>query len=110
MNHRGRFQAQGEYIEESEAWAQKIPLFHSVAIQLLDKLKNKISTSEKEKRVIAFEKCQEFIDRASNNGGVNVKHMGQPLIKSFPKKFKERVDLEVNKGIAFIKKEAYGKN
>lgn len=102
MNHRGRIQAQGESLEESESWAQNIALLHADGIGLLADLKNKISEKERLIRERAFKQCRECIDTASRNNGINVDDMGKPFIKSFPKNYKERVDLEVRKGIAFV--------
>lgn len=101
--HRGRFQAQGVKLEESENWAQELPLKTIDGRKLLDLLRLKISTKDATTRKLAFEKCLEFINRAHSNGGIDVKASGKPLIKSFPKSSIERVDLEVNSGIAFVK-------
>lgn len=101
--HRGRFQAQGIKLEESENWAQELPLKTIDAKKLLTALKSKISIKDAKKRKVAFDKCHEFIDRAHLYGGVDVQTSGKPLIKSFPRSSIERVDLEVNSGIAFIK-------
>lgn len=104
MNHRGRFQAQGNSLEESESWAQDIALLHSEGAILLSTLENKISKKERILRGLAFKQCKRCIDEASKNNGINVIDMGRPFIKSFPKNYMERVDLEVRKGIAFILK------
>lgn len=103
MEHRGRFQAQGKDLEASEPWAQARPLSHAKGVQLLDSLKSKIPKKEQKVRARAFVKCRAFIDEAARNNGIRVVDMGQPLIKSFPKNHIERVDVEVRKGIAFVK-------
>lgn len=108
MNHRGRFQAQGNSLEESEPWSQELALLHIDGVQLLENLEKKIPKKEKLLRVLAFKQCRKCIDDASKNNGINVDDMQKPFIKSFPKNYKERVDLEVRKGIAFIL--AYDKN
>ncbi|CAI2768163.1 hypothetical protein [Flavobacterium collinsii] len=102
MNHRGRFQAQGQSLEESEPWSQDIALLHTDGVKLLDNLQKKIPRKESLLRVLAFKQCRKCIDDASKNNGINVNNMQKPFIKSFPKNHKERVDLEVRKGIAFI--------
>jgi len=104
MDHRGRFQAQGANLEESEAWAQMEPLLFIDGKEKLSNLENKISHSERIVRKKAFDDCHNFIAKASKNGGINVGVMGI-LKKSFPKSQRERVDLEVLKGIAFVLKD-----
>lgn len=104
MNHRGRFQAQGSSLEESEPWAQELAFLYSEGVSLLSALEKKISTNDRFLRVLAFKQCRRCIDEASKNNGICVVDMGHPFIKSFPKNHKERVDLEVHKGIAFILK------
>ncbi|QJD78671.1 hypothetical protein [Spirosoma rhododendri] len=100
MNHRGRFQAQGRKLEESEAWAQPAPLYLQQGKSLLSNLKEKIPLFELRKRAEAFQTCEQFIERASQNGGINI--VDKPLRKSFPRNETERVDLEVLKGNAFL--------
>jgi hypothetical protein len=103
VNHRGRFQAQGQTLEESENWAQDLPLSAQKGHLLLNNLENKISKKEAEIRKNGFEKCREFINESAKNGGISIVDMGKPLIKSFPKGYKERVDVEVHLGLAFVK-------
>lgn len=100
--HRGRFQAQGKNIEESNKWAQNEPLTIWSAIELLDHLQQKLNMQQIQVRIASFEKCKQFIHAASLHGGVCIESMGKPLIKSFPKNHTERLDLEVHSGIAFI--------
>lgn len=102
MNHRGRFQAQGKVLEESTHWAQGLPLLAVDGHLLLNELEGKISRKDALARANGFAKCRKFIDQSYENGGINVLDMGKPLIKSFPKGYLERVDLEVHFGIAFI--------
>ena len=103
MNHRGRFQAQGKHLEESEPWAQDEPLYIDQAQSKLTCLQEKISPHERRKRKNAFVQCESFIIRASENGGITI--IDKPLRKSFPGNSTERVDLEVLKGKAFLKKD-----
>lgn len=102
MANRGRFQAQGDKLEESENWQKQVPLYYCEGVKLLTTLKNKISPRERKKRDKAFRECEKFIERASKNNGICVQDMGKPLIRSFPKSFKERVDVEVHSGRAFV--------
>jgi hypothetical protein len=50
MLHRGRIQAQGVNLEQSESWAKEIPLTEPEGLELLDKLKIKIPKKELEVR------------------------------------------------------------
>mgnify|MGYP006885816536 CR=1 FL=1 len=78
FEHRGRFQAQGGGVEESEPWSEEKPLSISKALQLLANLIRKLSPTDYNRRRRAFEKVQEFVKEASENGGVFAK-----LSKSF---------------------------
>ncbi|AYB32226.1 hypothetical protein [Chryseolinea soli] len=102
MNHRGRFQAQGVALEESESWSQMEALYYDEGKSLLDSLEAKLSKKDRLMRTLGFQQCHKCIEQASQNGGICVKEMGKPFIKSFPKSYRERVDLEVRLGIAFI--------
>jgi len=97
MNHRGRIQAQGEALEESEAWSQDTPLPKTDGLQMLNNLKFKIPKKEAEIRASAFEKTSRFIQ----NGPYQV--VDRIISKSFkvPDTEQERVDIEILKGIAF---------
>mgnify|MGYP005844676681 CR=1 FL=1 len=97
--NRGRFQAQGDGLEESENWAQDEPLSVEDALALLDTLQKKLKKEDAEIRQQAFEKARQFISEAGENGGISA-----PISKTFKvKKTKDlRVDIEVNAGIAFI--------
>lgn len=68
MKHRGRIQAQGDKLEESESWAQNEPLTKKEGLSLLEKLKNKIPKKEAEIRKKPFKKAERFI----NNGPYQV--------------------------------------
>lgn len=103
MNHRGRFQAQGKNLEESEAWAQNEPIYIDEAKSKLLHLKGKLIPHERRRRENAFHECEIFITKASESGGVIV--VDKPLRKSFPGNNIERVDVEVLKGSAFLKKD-----
>ncbi len=98
MEHRGRLQAQGEYLESSEAWSQGEPLSKQEGLNLLDKLRNKIPKKEAEIREIAFQKAAKFIE----NGPYQV--VTKTISKSYkvPDTEHERVDVEIQKGTAFV--------
>ncbi len=100
MEHRGRFQAQGGGIEESESWAQSRPLSVKKALELLKRLIDKLHKEDYEKRKTPFLKTRAFIEEAGKNGGVS-----SPVKRSFKVKGSkdERVDIEVLSGKAFIK-------
>nr|MCU0392566.1 hypothetical protein [Thermoflexibacter sp.] len=71
MLHRGRIQAQGEDLEESESWSQNEPPTKEDGLQMLENLKNKIPKKEAKLRKEAFEKAENFIIQAGENGGLN---------------------------------------
>ena len=96
MENRGRFQAQGRILEESESWAQDNIMHYCEGKILITNLKTKLSPKDLKIRIPAFKLCEDYIDRANKNGGVR-----GFFSKSFPKNYKERVDLEVHKGVAF---------
>lgn len=99
LEHRGRFQAQGGGIEESEAWAQEKPLTVSSALGLIKALIEKLKPRDYERRKKQFEKAEDIVKEAGKNGGVFAR---------FSRSFKvrgskdERVDIEVLGGQAFI--------
>jgi hypothetical protein len=101
--HRGRFQAQGgkgRGIDESEPWAQDDPLTATSGHILLSKLHDKLSVPDQELRRSGFDKAHGYIDVALSIGGVG------PMKKTFPhdklRRTDGRVDIEVNKGLAFV--------
>jgi len=97
MKHRGRIQAQGENLESSEAWAQNEPLTKIDGQKLLENLKKKIPKKEAEIRENAFNKANEFIQQGPH----------EVIIGSIFRSYKvketkhERVDIEIQSGIAF---------
>lgn len=98
--HRGRFQAQGNGLEESESWAQDKPLSISKALFLLRSLAAKLNLNDFTKRKKAFEKAEEFVNNASENGGVFAVKKKTFKVKGSKD---ERVDIEVLGGKAFVK-------
>jgi|GEM_PF-2164706 len=103
MNHSGRFQVQGKNLEDFNSWAQDLPLLATTGMQLLENLHGRLRINDARIRSKGFARCRRFIATARENGGVNISYLGKPLIKSFPKNFTERLDLEVYFGVAFIK-------
>ena len=98
MENRGRIQAQGDKLEESESWAQKKPLTKKEGLELLEKLKEKIPKKETKIRERAFKKAKRFIE----NGPYQV--VDKIISKTYmvPDTEHERVDIEIQKGTAFI--------
>jgi hypothetical protein len=98
MDHRGRFQAQGGGLEESEAWNEDVPLQALKGHHLLSGLRTKIPTREAMLRRDSFGKAHRFIDSAASSGGVD------PCKKSFLVRGSrdQRVDIEVQSGLAFV--------
>lgn len=96
MENRGRIQAQGVKLEESESWAQNEPLTKKIGLELLKKLKNKIPKNEAKIREKAFKKTKRFIE----NGPYKV--VDKIISKTFmvTDNEHERVDVEIQKGIA----------
>ena len=99
MEHRGRLQAQGEHLEESESWAQNTPLTANEGINLLQQLWDKLSGRNKTIRNKPFNKAKKYIEQASENGGVSATVFASFNAKTMPK---ERIDIEVRKGKAFV--------
>lgn len=100
LEHRGRFQAQGRGVEESESWAQEKPLSVSKGLGLLGKLIGKLKPKDYERRKKPFKKAQAFVVEAGENGGVFA-HLGRSFRVKGSKD--ERVDIEVLGGKAFVK-------
>jgi hypothetical protein len=96
-NHRGRFQAQGGGLEESEAWGQDEPLTKDDGLSLLARLKNSLSPRERRRREKAFEKAERFIQNANGVDAVKKKSFfGDDEDRSI------RVDIEILGGKAFV--------
>jgi len=96
--HRGRFHAQSDYLEESENWAQQEPLTARDGHRLLTALENRLDDKERRIREDCFRRAHRFIDNAGP-GGVG------PTTKGFPVRGRHdgsRVDIDVKKGLAFV--------
>ncbi|MCR9102168.1 MAG: hypothetical protein NXI25_19590 [bacterium] len=95
--HRGRVQAQGDGLEESESWSQDKPITKAEGLTLLDRLKSRLTKSDFEKREKAFEKAEHYINNASGIDAVKKKSF-----YSTRKDKRVRVDIEVLGGRAFV--------
>ena len=95
--HRGRIQAQGDGLEESESWSQDKPITKAEGLTLLNQLKSKLTKSDLEKREKAFEKAERYINNASGIDAVKKKSF-----YSTRKDKSVRVDIEVLGGRAFV--------
>ena len=97
--HRGRIQAQGGGIEESERWAQDEPLTLVEGLTLESNVRRKLTPAERAARQAAFKEARDFMARAHANGGVpSVVMQTYPVVGDLDR----RVDLEVRKGLAFV--------
>lgn len=96
--HRGRFQAQGETLEESVAWSTSRAPSANEGNQMLVDLSDKIRKKEYAIRTRAFKDASNFINEALAAGGADAE-----VIKSFVVRntLSERVDVEIRKGCAF---------
>lgn len=101
--HRGRIQAQGGGLEESEPWSRDTPPTAQEGRALLYNLRTRLTAIERQTLELAFEGAETWILRAGRAGGV---HVGRLVIK---KTFRdrrqpgaERVDIEVISGSAFV--------
>lgn len=97
--HRGRIQAQGKHLEESERWGQDVPLNVEDGIQLSRTLENRLTHRDREIRLREFEQCRTFMRNASENGGYTVTNKSKSFYTKTPP---ERVDIELFEGIAFV--------
>lgn len=98
--HRGRLQAQGGGVEESEAWARTTPLSATEAHKMLHALHSKLSPREQTYRDQAFKDAHKFINNAACCNGVRAQ-----IRKSYPmppRPDHRRVDIEVIAGEAFV--------
>ena len=95
--HRGRIQAQGGGVEESEPWASCDIPYKSNGHIMVDHLKMKLSNEALKQRRLAFDKVEKFIDRAPTSGW-DVSTQSYP---GCPPNRDVRVDVEIKKGKAF---------
>jgi hypothetical protein len=96
--HRGRFQAQGQKLEASEAWAAPIPPSTEEGDIMLQNLESKLQRGDAKKRETAFNDARIYIQAAYEAGGAYAQINKTFIVRSTRK---ERVDLEINGGLAF---------
>ena len=97
--HRGRFQSQGNGIEESVSWSLVKPITKLQADSSIAKLKTKLTPAERSARIKCFEIAYEFVRRVPSYGiSAFFKHSCVP----FPPVKDIRVDIDVLAGTAFI--------
>ena len=96
--NRGRIQAQGYNLEESEPWAQIEDINKLQGIQYTASLKGKLNAQQIALRLPGFNKLERFIYECPNTGA------DAQVIKSFYDKSDRiaRVDLEIRAGRAFV--------
>lgn len=93
MEHRGRIQAQGGGLEESESWSSSTLPTKQEGLDLIDQLERKIPLAEAMIRKKAFEQARTFVQRAAANDGADAQ-----VSISFPKGTKVkgiRVDIVI---------------
>ncbi|PID89625.1 MAG: hypothetical protein CSA05_00050 [Bacteroidia bacterium] len=99
MKHRGKIQAQGEKLEKSESWVQEKPPTKTDGLNMLQKLMNKLSKKDQKIREKASKNAAKWIENAAKTNGIdapaNVTFRAEGYVK-------ERIDIEVKKGKAFI--------
>jgi len=100
MLHRGRIQAQGKNIDQSEAWLQENSPTEKEGVEMIERLKAKIPKQEAKLREQAFEKAEKFIKRASQSNGIDAPANITFRVEGSKQ---ERIDIEIKKGKAFIK-------
>ncbi|EJB8451799.1 TPA: hypothetical protein ACMDVV_004636 [Vibrio parahaemolyticus] len=100
MRHRGRFQAQGVRLEESEPWASATEIGVSEGLLLIDNLEVKLPRREREIREASFRQAREYVHNAGNVNGVFAQISKTYRVKNTKS---ERVDIEVRAGRAFVK-------
>lgn len=96
--HRGRFQAQGLKLEESEAWADPIPPSTEDGEAMLQKLESKLAGRDAKLRKDAFGEAKRFIHKSYDAGGINAERKKSFMVRST---CRERVDVEILNGAAF---------
>ena len=97
--NRGRIQAQGNFLEESESWGIIEEITKNDGHDKILNLQEKLTNQQLIDRNRAFQKLENFINDAPANG-----HYAQ-IIKSFsntPQERSIRVDIEIRSGRAFI--------
>ncbi len=97
MKNRGRFQAQGIRLEESEPWARNGDLGVTESIDLLNSLETNLNRKDRSIRKREFSKARSYVQGAN---GVQAQVSKTFRVKNTKS---ERVDIEVCAGRAFVK-------
>lgn len=97
--HRGRIQAQGGGLEESESWARATPPTFSDIMGLIDRLEARLTPKDRRIREKGFAQLRRAVEQATGAGGLWAR-----CIRSFPQPLlgQIRVDLEVITGRACV--------
>ncbi|WP_321900386.1 hypothetical protein [Burkholderia cepacia] len=96
--NRGRIQAQGGGIEESEPWADPVPLPCKDGLTKSKALESGLAKKEQKIRKDAFDRARDFMRRCAKNGGTSVTSKSYPVRDDKDR----RVDIEVRAGRAFV--------
>lgn len=96
--NRGRIQAQGGGIEESEPWADPVPLPCENGLAKSNTLESGLPRRERQVRAVAFNSAREFMRRCEENKGTGVTSKSYPVRDDKNR----RVDIEVRSGWAFV--------
>lgn len=107
--HSGRIQAQGNGVEKSSVWLQKVPLTRFQGQAVLRSLVSKLTPEEQQQRTSAIIQASEFIEAVAATG-VGVGPMKKTFLEvkttTTPSAIKcpgeTRIDIEVLKGLAFV--------
>jgi hypothetical protein len=100
--HRGRIQAQGKTLEESESWAKDTFLTLDEGKVLIENLKGKLTKTELKIRKKAFEDLEKYVEEHSDIG-LSAPHLGKAGRFHVKDTKSERVELEIHAGLAFKK-------
>ena len=98
--HRGRFQAQGEELEQSRAWASPDIPSKIDGKNYLSELKKRLKPAELKARHVCFERASKWVSQAPSMGYVAYSTIKTSFLPSPPVK-DIRVDGEVFSGVAF---------
>lgn len=98
MKNRGRIQAQGAALEESESWSTNQSFNKTSGVNLLTLLKGKLSKHDLKLRDNEFKKAENYINNAPKETGASAQVSKTYRVKDTRS---ERVDLEIIRGTAF---------